>query len=91
MFRLCRIYVSLDVSQSYGPPRVTGITLPFFFSILLDIDETGAGAYPASYAVGTLGGSFLGVKRLGREDDHSLHVVPKSRMVELYLQPHTSS
>jgi hypothetical protein len=32
--------------------------------------QNGSGAHPASYPVGTRG-SFLGVKRLGREADHS--------------------
>jgi hypothetical protein len=32
--------------------------------------QTGSGAHPASYSVSTVG-SFLGVKRPGREADHS--------------------
>jgi hypothetical protein len=32
--------------------------------------QNGSGAYPASYPMGTRG-SFLGVKRQGREADHS--------------------
>lgn len=40
--------------------------------------QTGSGAHPASYSVGSLG-SFLGVKRLGREANHS-HLIPGLRM-----------
>jgi hypothetical protein len=39
------------------------------FSLLHSI-QTGSGAHPASYQIST-GGSFLGVKRQGREADHS--------------------
>jgi hypothetical protein len=37
---------------------------------LLHVVQTGSGAHPASYPMGT-GGSFPGVKRQGREADHS--------------------
>jgi hypothetical protein len=48
--------------------------------------QTGSGAHPASYPIGTRGSLSLGVKRPGREADHSL---PSSAVVkecvELYL------
>jgi hypothetical protein len=37
--------------------------------------QTGPGAHPASYTVGT--GSFRGVKRSGRGVDHPPHLVPR--------------
>jgi hypothetical protein len=37
--------------------------------------QTGPGAHPASYTMGT--GSFLGVKRLGRGVDHPHHLAPR--------------
>ena len=37
--------------------------------------QTGAGVHPASYTMGT--GSFLGVKRPGRDVDHIPHLVPR--------------
>jgi hypothetical protein len=36
----------------------------------LHVVQTGSGVHPASYPMGT-GGSFSGVKRQGREADHS--------------------
>jgi len=44
--------------------------------------QTGRGAHPASYTMGT--GSFPGVKWTGRGVDHPPHLAPKER-VELYL------
>jgi hypothetical protein len=41
--------------------------------------QNGSGAHPASYPMGTRGGLSLGVKRAGREADHSPHLVPRSK------------
>jgi hypothetical protein len=41
--------------------------------------QNGTGAHPVSYPMG-IRGSFLGLKRPGREADHSPHVVPRSRI-----------
>jgi hypothetical protein len=54
----------------------------YFF--LLHSAQTGSGAHPASYPMGTEG-FYLGVKRQGREANHLPPLVPGSRMVELYL------
>jgi hypothetical protein len=56
------IYVTIEGSgfeSRYGPE----------FS-LLQVVQTGSGVHPTSYPMGT-GGSFPGVKRPGREADHS--------------------
>jgi hypothetical protein len=46
--------------------------------------QTGSGAHPASYKMGT-GGPFPGGKaRLRRDADHSPHLVPRSRMSRSY-------
>jgi hypothetical protein len=46
--------------------------------------QTGSGAHPASYPVGT-GGPFPGGKaRPGRDADHSPHVVPRLRISRSY-------
>jgi hypothetical protein len=46
--------------------------------------QTGSGSHPASCIMGT-GGSFPGAKaRLGRDADHSLHLMPRSRMSRSY-------
>jgi len=42
------------------------------FSVLI---QTGAGAHPVSYTMGT--GSFPGVKRQGRGIDHPPHLPPR--------------
>jgi hypothetical protein len=41
--------------------------------------HSGPGAHPASCTMGT--GSFLGVKRPGRDADHPLFLAPRSRMI----------
>jgi hypothetical protein len=49
--------------------------------------QTGSGAHPASYPTDTRG-SFPGVKRPGREADHS---PPSSAKVKEWVQPHLHS
>ena len=51
------------------------------FSLFQNV-RTGSVAYPAYFLVGTNrgGGAFPGVKRLGREADHSPQPVPTLRM-----------
>jgi hypothetical protein len=51
---------------------------------LFHIVQTGPGAHAASFPMG-VGPLSQGVKRSGREVHHSLHLVPRSRVVELYL------
>jgi hypothetical protein len=50
------------------------------FSVLHSV-QTGSG----TYLMGT-GGCFLGVKQPGSEADRSLHLVPRTRRVELYFR-----
>jgi hypothetical protein len=45
--------------------------------------QTGSGVHKASYPMGT-GGFFPGVKRRGREADHSIHLVPMSKNSWIY-------
>jgi len=45
--------------------------------------QTGPGAHPVSYTVGT--GSFLGVKRSRRGVDHPPHLAPRLKRVQIYL------
>jgi hypothetical protein len=50
--------------------------------------QTGSGAHPDSYPIGT-GGLSLGVKRLGREADHSPPFSAEViEYVDLYLHNH---
>jgi hypothetical protein len=50
--------------------------------------HTGSGAHPASYSMGTGGSLSLGLKRPGRESDHSPQSSAEVRgCVELYLTP----
>jgi hypothetical protein len=54
------------------------------FSSSLSV-QTGSEAHPHSYPMGT-GCSFPGAKeRLGRDADHSPHLVPNSRMSRSYI------
>jgi hypothetical protein len=53
------------------------------FSLLHDIWAT-SGAHPVPYPMGS-GGSIQTAKQLGVKLTTNLYLVPKSRMVELYL------
>ena len=44
--------------------------------------QTGPGAHPASYTVGT--GSFTGVKRPGRDVDHPIHLASRLKKEQSY-------
>jgi hypothetical protein len=58
---------------------------------LLHMAQTSSGAYPASHAMG-IGGSFPGVKRQGREADHSLSTSADVRKTWIYTTTtHTST
>jgi hypothetical protein len=50
---------------------------------LLHVVQTGSGAHPASYSMGT-GGSFPGVKRQGREADHSPPTIVEVKKIWIY-------
>jgi hypothetical protein len=51
--------------------------------LLLHVVQTGPGVHPTSYPMGT-GGSFLGVKRPGREADHSLPTSAEVMKMRIY-------
>jgi len=52
-------------------------------SFIQDV-QSGSGAHTASYSVGSLG-SFLGIKRLGREANHSLLCNSEAKNEGLYV------
>jgi hypothetical protein len=69
--------------------RVTEWTVRVLFPTVQNFSihqrvQTGSGAHPASYPVGT-GVSSLGVKRQGREVDHSPPSGAEVKNDELYL------
>jgi hypothetical protein len=64
-----RYYLSWYSDQATGWTAGAGFPTGRDFSLLHNV-QTGSGAYPASYPVGT-GGDFPGVRRPGRETDHS--------------------
>jgi hypothetical protein len=51
---------------------------------LLHVVQTGSGVHPTSYPMGT-GGSFPGVKRQGREADHSSPTSAKVKKMWIYI------
>jgi hypothetical protein len=50
---------------------------------LLHIIQTGSGVHPTSYKMGA-GGSFSGVKRQGREADHSPPTITEVKKMWIY-------
>jgi hypothetical protein len=78
---------SVSIVSSYGRRpgyrRSTPGRGKIIFSSSLCV-QTGSGAHPASCTMGT-GGPFPEVKaRPGRDEDHSPHLVPRSRMSTSY-------
>jgi hypothetical protein len=77
-----------SIVSDYGlDDRAIGVRSPAgakdFFSYSLFV-RTGSGAHTASCTMGT-GGPFPGAKaRLGRDADHSPHLVPRSSMSRSY-------
>jgi hypothetical protein len=67
-----RRYSSVGIAIEYGPDdRRVGFRVPVGWrTFLLHVVQTGSGAYPASYPVGSTG-SFPGGKTAGGEADHS--------------------
>jgi hypothetical protein len=53
------------------------------YEIKNHIDKTGSGAHPTSYTMGTRG-SFPGVKRPGREADHSPTTSAEVKKIWIY-------
>jgi hypothetical protein len=51
---------------------------------LLHIVQTGSEVHPTSYKMGS-GGSFPGVKRQGREADHSPSTSAEVKKMDLYI------
>jgi hypothetical protein len=62
---------SVGIATGYGLDDRRGrVSNPGRVKIFLHVVQTGSRTYPTSYAMG-IGGSFSGVKRPGRETDHS--------------------
>jgi hypothetical protein len=51
--------------------------------LISNIVQTGSGVHPTSYTMGT-GGSFTGVKRPGRQADHSPPTSPEVMKMWIY-------
>jgi hypothetical protein len=63
---------SVSIATGYGlDDQGGGSSSPERVKNFLHIVQTGSGVHPTSYKMGT-GGSFPGIKRQGREADHSL-------------------
>jgi hypothetical protein len=84
---LCSQEPAIVLSQ--GNP--VHIPAPSFFMIqlsitflLLHVIQTGSGVQPTSYKMGT-GGSFPGVKRQGREADHSPPTSAEVKKMWIYI------
>jgi hypothetical protein len=82
---------SVNIALGYGQydrgsiPVTGKRILPLLHNV-----QTSSWTNTSSYRIDT-GGPFLGVKRWGREADHSTPpLMPRSRMVELYLHFPTS-
>jgi hypothetical protein len=74
----------VGVATCYGlENRGVGVRVPVRSQILLHVIQTGSGAYPASYPVGTEG-SFRGGKAAGRELDQSPATNAEAKKMWIY-------
>jgi hypothetical protein len=73
-------YSSVGIATGYGLEFESRWGKKFSF---LHIVQTGSGVHPTSYKIGT-GGSFPGVKRQGREADHSLPTSAEVKKMWIY-------
>jgi hypothetical protein len=76
---------SVGIATSYGLDSqgfIPGWSKRYF---LLHSAHTGSGAHPDFYPMGTGGSSPRGQSGLGIKLITQIHLVPRSRMVELYL------
>jgi hypothetical protein len=74
------IATGLGLGDKGGGSSIPGRVKKFS---LLQIVQTGSGVHQTSYKMGT-GGSFLGVKRQGREADHSPPTSAKVKKMWIY-------
>jgi hypothetical protein len=70
---------SVGIATGWTAGRAGARDFQFLHSV-----QTGSGAHPTSYSMGT-GGSFLGGKAAGREADHSPPSSAQVKMMDLYL------
>jgi hypothetical protein len=77
---------SVGIAISYGLDDQEGRELGKKFS-LLHIVQIGSGVHPTSYELGTEG-SFPGVKRQGREADHSPPTSAEVKKMWIYTSTH---
>jgi hypothetical protein len=75
----------VGIAIGYGlDDRWVGVRVPVGSTIFSPpIVQTGSGAHPASYTMGT-GGSFPGIKRPGREVDHSTPTSAEVKKMWIY-------
>jgi hypothetical protein len=83
--------MGVGIAQSYshwlraGRPGGGGSLIPGRVNFsLLHIVQTGSGVHPTSYKMGTEG-SFPGVKRQGREADHSPPTTAEVKKMWIYI------
>jgi hypothetical protein len=77
-------HLSRNSSLSIATSWTVWVRFPAVHDFSLHNVHTGSGAHANSCRMGTWDSFPRGVKRQGRESDHS-RLVPRSRIVELYL------
>jgi hypothetical protein len=85
---------AVGIATGYGldVPREVGVQVPVGSKIfsLLHLVQTGFEVHPASYPMGT-GGTFPGIKRPGREADHSPPASAEVKKMWIYTSTPTYS